>query len=514
MKALRSLAQDIFAASAFLGACSPAPLRLAAESPREGVKQVLYSSDSVQLDDVRDFYYRVFGRDEYSIKWSDLEALSSGSAIPERKPYLDSWYPQSKGGTNMAGALQRYDQAFYNGEAKAALWEASHHGGSVSWAGHCDGNSASTIRFQNPRLAVNRPKACDPNDKGKPCTVFSPGDIRALLTEMNMNAKAKFIAGERCEKTFTELGQEPYPRSEPTRMDSCNDANPASFHAGIVNFLGRMKQPLVFDFAAYNEVWNYPIYSYSYTTSGPLTPAQAMSEMGLGGKSWIFNPGAASLIKVSMTLNYRESRSDLNGSGTIPPELSSKTYSYILELDQSQRLVGGEWQGSSRNDHPDFIWMPFEPTVASGDTRAGNPHLSNNEVIRLWAESIGLDPETPFRDKPENLYDIRFWPISQDIVAWGQVVGYYRLILDGRTNGGVFMGKRTQLRVEVGEALQADSKVELLLNGSKVSEASVSNGFADFIFDPSAGINILSLRWNSPRVGGAEIDRDFRIFAM
>lgn len=489
------------------------PSAFAAQSLPSRSGEVNYSSDQAQLDDIREFYYRVFGRDEFSMLWPELDKFRTGSAIAERKPYLDSWYPQSKGGTDMGGALKRYDKAFYNGEAKAALWEAKNHSGGAAWAGHCDGTSVAAIRYQNPRLEVRRPLGCDPANTAS-CTVFSPADIRALLSEMNMNAKAKFISGNRCEKTATEMGQEPYPRPSPEIMDDCNDANPASFHAGLVNFLGRMKQPLIFDFTSSQEVWNFPIYSYNYTVSDPLSPSQGMSEMGLSGSRWVFNPRAAGLRKVTMTLFYRESRADMSGAGTIPAELSSKTYSYILELSADQKLLGGEWLGSSRTDHPDFLWMPFEPAVPTGNPRSGNPHLSNIEVQRLWAESVGLDPESPFQDKPDNPFDVRFWPLYQDVLAWGQVVGYYRLVLDGRSNGAVFLGKRTLLRIEGSEALGGDGSAEILLNGVSLAKIPIQKGGSDFIFDPPPGVSIVSLRWTHPRISKLELDRDFRIFAM
>lgn len=498
-----------------LAAIGAAPAFFAQAAPISGgsATEVVYSTDRAQLDDVRDFYYRVFGRDEFSLLWSELERFKSGAAIPERKPYLDSWYPQSKGGTDIGGALKRYDKAFYNSQAKAALWEATQHSGGAAWAGHCDGTSAASIRYQNPRLEVRRPAGCDPaNTSG--CTVFSPSDIRALLTEISMNAKAKFLAGERCEKRAADFGQEPFPRSQPERMDACGDANPASFHAGVINFLGRMKQPLIFDFTAAQEVWNFPIYSYSYQASATLTPAQAMTEMGLSGSNWIFNPAASVLRKITMTLHYRESQFDLNGAGTVPSELNSKTYTYILEFDAQEKLVGGEWSGGSRLDHPDFLWMPFEPAPPTGDPRSGNPHLSNIEVQKLWAESVGLDPESPFQDKPDNPYDVRFWPLSKDVTAWGQVVGYYRLVLDGRTNGAIFRGKRTLLRVEGSQALGSDGSVELSVNGTPLAKTQMREGFADFTFDLPEGVSILSLRWTHPRITSTELDRDFRVYGM
>lgn len=516
----RALARFIMLIGIFPAlSCESQPAALAARSLEEGQgseegsgEEVDYAGDKAKLDDVRAFYYAVFGRDHYTTNWGELDNYRSGSGIPERKPYLDSWYPQARGGTNVNGALSRYDRAFYNGQARAAAWEAREHSGTVSWYGHCDGTSAASIRFQNPQKSVGRPRGCSGSSAS--CTVFSPGDIRALLSEINMNARAKFIAGTRCKLTSEQLDQRPFPRSNPRSMDACDDVNPASFHVGLVNFLGRMKQPLVFDESYDEQVWNYPIYSYSYTSSGPLSASQALSAAGLSGSTWIFNPQAVSFYRITMTVNYRTSRSDFQGAGTVPAALTEKTYTYILELNKERQVIGGEWIGASRSDHPDFVWMPFEPAPPQGENGAGNPHLSNSEVIKIWAESVGLDPESPFRDKPDNPYDVRFYPSPAENKSWGRVVGYYQVVLDGRRTGATFLGKKTYLRIEVAEPLRQQAQVEVLVNGRSAGKSLVSGDRIDVQLDSKPGINVLGLRWNSSLVDNKELNWDFRYYAM
>ena len=79
-----------------------------------------------------------------------------------------------------------------------------------------------------------------------------------------MNAKAKFISGNRCSKTKDEIEDSPR-RLNPLAMDSCQDINPASFHIALVNFIRRQGQTLIFDKSQDKEVWNYPLYSYDYS---------------------------------------------------------------------------------------------------------------------------------------------------------------------------------------------------------------------------------------------------------
>lgn len=475
------------------------------------VEPGLYVSDQVEFEDIRSFYAKVFGRDEYSTTWSESEKYRSGSAVSERLPYLDSWYPEATGGTDTNNALKVYDRAYYNSEAKAAKWEAEQHNSTISWYGHCNGTSVSSIRYQNPQRSVYRPAGCSPASAS--CVEFTPADVRALLSEMNMNAIAKFVSGDRCRLTRAQIDARPALRSNPLVMDACDDVNPGSFHAALINFLGRMKQPLIFDYNQDDEVWNYPIFSYSYESTGPLNENQAVTTLGLPIDSWVFNPKAVSWQRVTMSVNYRTSTYDFAGSGTVPNTLDTKVYSYLLEFDERGHILGGEWLGASRTDHPDFIWMPFQPDTPTGDKSGGNPFLSREEVQKIWAESVGLKPEDPFRDKPNNPYDVRFFPSSEDF-DWGQGAGYYSLVLDGRRRGSVFLGKKTHLRVEVGEALKSDATVEILLNGQSLQAGAPEDGRVDVLFDPLPGINIIGLRWNAAKVDSLELNRDFRFYAM
>lgn len=122
---------------------------------------VLYASGEVELDDVRSFFKQVFGNSDYITDFQDISKYPLGSVEEIRVPYYDSWYPEALQGANQAGSLQKYDQAFYGGESKAAKWELENHSQtSPAWYGHCNGTSVSGARYQSPRLAVKRPHGC------------------------------------------------------------------------------------------------------------------------------------------------------------------------------------------------------------------------------------------------------------------------------------------------------------------------------------------------------------------
>jgi len=473
-----------------------------------------YASDRVELDDIKDFYRRVFGGpdDDYSTDWVFLDQFRNGSVIPERIPYRDSWYPERDGGTNVNGALTRYDQAFYRGTSTAARWERENNTRQTpAWYGHCNGTSVAAANFQNPQRSVARPRGCE-LDQNINCVIFTPADIRALLAEINMNAKAKFISGNRCRLSVEELANNrPARRPNPQVMDACDDVNPGSFHVGLINFLGRKKQPLIFDFNRDLEVWNYPVYAYSYTPEGPLTEQQAIERLGVNADRWIFNPKATSWYAVTMVITYRRAPRGFDGAGSTPTG-DEETYTYLLELDDEGKVLGGEWTGRSATNHPDFLWMAFEPAEPTGSPSRGNPHVSNSEVISIWAESVGLDPGNPFRDKPKNPYDVRFFPTAD--IDWGDVKGYYRLILDGRSTGTVFRGKKTHLRILVSDNLKENATVDLFHNGKSLGRQRPSDGRIDLIFDSLSGINYLNLKWDSGRISSTEIDWEFRYYAM
>ncbi len=123
-----------------------------------------------------------------------------------------------------------------------------------------------------------------------------------------------------------------------------------------------------------------------------------------------------------------------------------------------------------------------------------------------------MDPSNPFRDKPKNVFDIRFFPPPD--TSWGVVEGYYRIQLDGRNNGSLFLGKKSHIRVEVADVLKSDASVEILLNGKAIGSGSLQDGKFDLLFDSPPGINFLALRWNSSKVESRELNWDFRYFAM
>ena len=78
---------------------------------------------------------------------------------------------------------------------------------------------------------------------------------------------------------------------------------------------------------------------------------------------YLFNENAERFIHVVVKADYiTESPSWLDGnlSDSIGSYTRSDIYQYVLELDGEGLIIGGEWIGSSKRNHPDFLWLPEE----------------------------------------------------------------------------------------------------------------------------------------------------------
>jgi hypothetical protein len=74
-------------------------------------------------------------------------------------------------------------------------------------------------------------------------------------------------------------------------------------------------------------------------------------------------PQAASLRQIQMELTWigeSDSTTDGNLSASIDQYTKKDVYDYVLELDAAGKIVGGEWIGASRINHPDFLWLPVK----------------------------------------------------------------------------------------------------------------------------------------------------------
>jgi len=81
----------------------------------------------------------------------------------------------------------------------------------------------------------------------------------------------------------------------------------------------------------------------------------------VGSDEYAFNALAERLYRVRTRVEYIFEPSvsvDGNLAERIDMYTGTDFYEYLLEVDSAGMVIGGEWLGSSRQNHPDFLWLP------------------------------------------------------------------------------------------------------------------------------------------------------------
>ena len=105
-----------------------------------------------------------------------------------------------------------------------------------------------------------------------------------------------------------------------------------------------------------------------------------------------FNEDAEQFYHVKLEVDYMtESPSTLDGNLAERVDNYTRTdrYQYVLELDGDNNIIGGEWIGTSKRNHPDFLWLPTErsfwPKPAGGKL--------NWDLVKDLIESSQIEEE-------------------------------------------------------------------------------------------------------------------------
>lgn len=288
--------------------------------------------------------------------WDDqmvwtFDDLPAEGGVPEyRIPYSGYIYLDRAGGT--ASALAKYDRAFYGGRSVTVSFERNliyrqqdriespRRGlfgrmlgrttiGTPHWYGHCNGWTAASIRHAEPEHSVTRNGV-----------TFSPADIKGLLAELYMYCDTEFLGG----------------------VDTV--INPATFHAVVTNWIGRKQNPIGMEADPGEEVWNYPLYAYAYSSAKRSNGRQ---------------------VEVKMNTKYANSIN--HESNTPVRQYKTKYFHYTLDLNEAGEITGGRYFGDSAR--LDMLWGPLKPYQGGTEhNKRGNPHLDVNEVIALWKASV------------------------------------------------------------------------------------------------------------------------------
>lgn len=244
-----------------------------------------------------------------------------------------------------------------------------------TWFGICHAWAPAALLEPEPKCPVTK------ND-----VTFQPFDIKALVSMAYDGAHIETVfTGTRFNgKDGERNNKDQYGRfKDVTRRD----VGPGFFHIAITNMLGNLNRSFIIDVTAGAEVWNQPVRSYEVLQSSPMDPKQAGSKY-FKTNSYPFNPDAKKLMFVKTLFKWIVESSEngpLVSNGKVDKSTKSAEYSYLLELDDDENIIGGEWVDNSRENHPDFLWFPVEKPAVDTVTAAG---LEYKEVKELLDSSV------------------------------------------------------------------------------------------------------------------------------
>lgn len=272
-----------------------------------------------------------------------------GSAMGEISPppWSGYWWARKKGFLVLGwpghspSPFEKYDAYVQSRTGKnpgAHAWEKdirnTHYNPKAEdWEGHCNGWAAASILAPEPRQT-----------KIRNGITFLPSDQKGILSELYMNTYCMFYG----KRNWGNPGDDP------------DDIYPDEFHKLLLEYIANKKSAIICDTAYDRQVWNYPLYKFESSWS----------------TSW-FNRNK---LKVRTTVYYADDGVNPDYIGT---KWFSTTYTYNLFLDNQGNITGGEWTGSSKTNHPDFVWVPTADAPNPPGTVQENPCLDPRFVKEI-----------------------------------------------------------------------------------------------------------------------------------
>ncbi|KAG1705011.1 hypothetical protein DVH05_005036 [Phytophthora capsici] len=240
------------------------------------------------------------------------------------------------------------------------------------WFGICHAWAPAAILEPEPQCDVTKNNV-----------TFHVMDIKGLVTSIYDGAEIKTVfTGARFSGLDSPANKDQYGRFTDAAR---RDLGPGYFHIAITNVMAKQNRSFVVDVTAGSEVWNQPVRSFN-VQSMDLVDTRVASMQYFGVPSYPFNDKMVRLAYVKTTFSWvSESYKDgpLVSSGRIDRYTESKDYEYLLELDADYNIIGGEWVGQSKDEHPDFLWLPTAKPSASAVTSTGLKYADVQELLNL-----------------------------------------------------------------------------------------------------------------------------------
>jgi hypothetical protein len=150
-------------------------------------------------------------------------------------------------------------------------------------------------------------------------------------------------------------------------------------HILLSNMLGIRGESFVEDRTGHYEVWNQPIAEFRVSQMNPISEADAARLVKDTDPEYDYNTQAVKFFHVKCEVDYiTESHPSTRPNSGSEAQERTDPYEYILECDANGKILGGEWLGSSRTNHPDFLWYP---NADGGGTLAPNISLEQVRVL-------------------------------------------------------------------------------------------------------------------------------------
>lgn len=198
-----------------------------------------------------------------------------------------------------------------------------------TWRGICHGWTPAALNHAEPAPITVR------NRDGIELR-FGSSDIKGLLSyyyAFHATTKAIFV-GSSCGK----LGL----------CSKANDVNAGAFHVVLTNQIGLMNEGFGLDRDPGRQVWNQPVYAYRsklISSSGNRVTVETTVTWAYDGE---YPDNMSSWEPTTNTPNHKK---------------ETETYKYTLVLDNSGRIIGGEFHTMN----PDMLWMQGKVDRFEGD---------------------------------------------------------------------------------------------------------------------------------------------------
>ncbi|TYZ60890.1 hypothetical protein PybrP1_001462 [[Pythium] brassicae (nom. inval.)] len=260
-------------------------------------------------------------------------------------------------------------------------------------------------RIAREDLVVNTSATLAPNEPA--ATVAAPALDLRRLEEANEDIKhLEEYFGSKMERNADTLKKYDAASFDPTPWPS---SYWPIYADGINNRWAGPDKSFVVDVTAGAQVWNQPVRSYEVVETKDVALNRAVKQyFNVDDNEWTFNVAAKKLkyvkTKFSWVVEAGED-GELVANGRVNSYTSTADYEYILELDGSNNIIGGEWVGDSRTNHPDFLWFPDATPSISTVTLVGLSYKDVKQLLDASLKCTDLNPTptptpTPTFDAP------------------------------------------------------------------------------------------------------------------